>query len=110
MEPRDKIKECIKCKNIIQCWSLDIDSQKKDPNDFIIPFGSRLKLAMGLILNKFTMRQLHISFIISYINSFTESDNVNNISMTSVCVTEALLNCSTNNWDCPDDYKFEPKK
>ena len=113
MEPRNKIIECIDCTNIVKCWGLDINHIKKNPAHYEVTFGSRLKLAIGLIIHKFTMRKLHISFIHSYINSLISTkstqEDIENISKTSVCVTEALLNCSTDCWECPEEYKFNKR-
>ena len=108
MKSRDKLKECLNCKHIIECWGLDRDYASLHPEKVRLTLRSRLRIAIELITHKPTLREFHSMLVVVYVRSMTvHSERWEDITQTSMLVMEGLVNASMDRWECPEEFVFE---
>lgn len=117
MQPRDKLKQCMRCRNNIECWGLNQnDPEGINPYDTHVKPISIIKNALkNTASNWKNMKVLH--FVNGYhcvwmLKNLTRTEDLGTLqrAQNGLLVLNAMANTTENEWVCPDGYEFNPMK
>lgn len=111
MKANEMLLKCMKCKNNIECWGINLAIQPHDTDPTSIKISvdavcKNLKRLDPKNINDF-MAYAILMYVRTTINEI-EKGKENNILHTSMCLLEGLAGSTKLTWDCPDAFEYTP--
>ena len=114
MNAKELLLKCLKCKHVLLCWNVERDTPLTDVNPKDVNISVKAICNNLKKLNPKTLDEYLVYANLIYANALLPDDAHNHLKRdavyTSMCVTEAIIGCEKNTWECPVGFEFESNR